>query len=249
MKQRAKKLVIIFGIAVTLASSSIPLSRVKARTSAFDRQSINLNIGIIPYVGVSIVSNNANEAAGVHYSDGAYVKTMQNGEGIENFGTSRLKIMCNIESNDDPELFGGRDCRNDGWSLNVAPVEGYTATVGGKTYAAMIATEHSGYILSDGNSVTGGNSTWLLKVSPVAKSVKGTQVTASVVNGFSNLHAIPATTTPIASSSSWRTIQGEPTYIESFEVDVQYGVGVGDSQGAGTYVGAVEYTVSLNASS
>lgn len=243
---KVKKLVIVLGVATALSSLAIPLSATRAK-SAWQQESVTLNIGIAPYVGVTVVSNTA--GTGVHFSDGVYTKTMVNGEGIENFGTTRLKVVCNIETNTDPNIYNGRNCKTNGWSLNVTPAPGYIVSKGGNSYTAMTKTTDSDAILSSADSVSGDNSNWALKVTPVTQTIGGTTVSADVTSGYGSMHHIPAATTAIASSTSWRTIGGVSTYIPNFEVDVQYGVKVSGSQSAGTYTGAVDYTVSLNASS
>ena len=238
-----KKLVVVLGIAVVLSSLAIPLSSAKSK-SAWRQESVNLSIGIAEFIGVKVVSNTAGE--GVAFNDGIYSKTMVNGEDLANFGTTRLRIYCNIET-DDNAILNGRNCKDDGWSLNVTPTSDSIVSKGGASYAAMTKTTDSDAILSSSNPGTDSN--WTIKVSPVEKSVKGTPVSASVTSGYQNPHYIPASTTPIATSTSWRTIGGVSTFIESFEVDVQYGVNVSHVQSSGTYTSALDYTVSLNAAS
>lgn len=247
MKSIPRSVIVIIGLATALSSLAVPLSSVKAR-STFSRPSINLSVGIAPYIGMSLVSNTANTTAGVTYENGTYSKTMQNGESISGFGTTRFRIICNFETNDDPNYYDGRNCKTNGWSLNVTPSPESIATIQGVEYAAM-TTDHSDYILSNDTSMNGANSTWLLKVNPVVKTVNNKSVSANAVNGFGNLHKIYPETTSIATASSWQTINGVSTYISSYEVDVQYGISVSNYQSAGTYTGVVDYTVSLNAAS
>lgn len=243
----SKKLVIVFGIATVLSSLAIPLSSARA-SKLLVRDSVSVNVGIAPYVGISIINNTA--GTGVTYSNGVYSKTMQNGEHISNFGTTRLKVICNIdEHTENLDTYGTLDCRNNGWSLNIAPASGYTTTVDGVSYATMVGSAASTAILSSSADLSGSTSTWGIMVIPVSKTVSGTSVSASAATGYDSMHIIPASTAPIATSTSWRTINGTSTYIESFELDIQYGVGVSSTQPAGTYTGVVDYTISLNASS
>ncbi|MBQ2660402.1 hypothetical protein IJF86_03240 [Candidatus Saccharibacteria bacterium] len=240
---KAKTALCILGVAAVLFGAVIPLSSTTAK-NAIERGEISVGIGIAKYIGIDSVTNTP--GTNVDFSDSIYSKNMVNGESIENFGTTTFKIICNFDTNTDVTYHSGYNCKDNGWALSISPTS--TQTQGGVSYAAMVAAEHAATILSKSNSFSANDSNWAIKVSPVTKSISGTDVSPTITSGFSSFHIIPATSTEIASGKSWKTIGGVSTYINEFGVSVQYGVGVGSTQAAGTYTGVVNYTLSLKAS-
>lgn len=249
---RAKKTFFVFGIFAILSSLAFPLSSTGATTmierdkgrGAINRNNISVGVGISKMIGLKSVSNTPGE--GVDFADDVYSKTMAGGESIDNFGTTTMSIICNFDQNDDTDFYGGYNCRDNGWTLSVTPAS--TKEVEGVAYAAMVSEDSPATILSQYNSYSGPGSNWAIKVSSVPYSIESVDVSPSIPSAFSSTHIIPATSTEIASGKSWKTIKGIDTYIDSFGVNVQYGINLANSQAAGTYTGAVNYTVSLKAS-
>lgn len=243
-RKRVERSFCILAIFTVLTTVLIPCSSTSAK-GIYDRDTISIGIGIDKYIGIEVISNEP--GTDVDYSDGVYSKTMVGGEKLENFGTTTLKVICNFDSNDDIEYYGGHNCRDNGWTLITSPV--HTTIKEGTAYASMIADNSSAAILSKNNSFSGTESNWAIKVSPVQRTIEGSDVSPTITSGYTTPHIIPATSTEIASGKSWKTIGGVDTYIDSFGVSVQYGINIDGSQAAGTYTGAVNYTASLKASS
>lgn len=241
---KAKIILCVLGVAAGLSGAIIPLSSTKAK-GAIEQNEISINLGIAKYLGIESVSNTP--GTDVSFLDGTYSKTMVNGENTDDFGTTTFKIICNFDSNDDVNYFNGYNCKDNGWVLTVTPAN--TQIDEGVSYAAMVAAEHSEAILSKSGAFSAKDSNWAIKVSPVEKTISGVDVSPTITTGYSSFHNIPAGSTIVASGKSWKTINNIYTYINEFGVDVQYGVGIGSSQAAGTYTGVLDYTVSLKASS
>lgn len=244
--RQAKVCLCFFGIAATLSSLAIPLSSSSAR-SAFSRDQVSIDIGIGNFIGVE--ATNQSPGTDVAYSDGVYSKKMELGEKVANFGETTFKIICNFDSNDDDAYYGGYNCQDNGWALVATPTK--TTTVDGQTYAAMVAQDGdaTATILSQSNSFESNDSNWAIQVTPVQRTVLGVDATPTVVASFASPHLIPAVSTEIAYSKSWRTKdRANDLYIDSFGVNVQHGISVGASQMAGTYKGEINYTVALKAS-
>ena len=240
---KAKIVLCVLGIAAGLSGAMIPLSSTNAK-GAIERNEVSISLGIAKYLGIDSISNTP--GTDVDFADGVYSKTMVNGENIDDFGTTTFKIICNFDSNDDANYFGGYNCKDNGWVLTVAPAN--TQTKEGVPYAAMVAAEHSEAILSQSGTFSTNDSNWAIKVSPVQRTIGGVDVSSVVPSDYSSFHKVPASSTEIASGKSWKDINSVNTYINEFGVNVQYGVGVGSSQAAGTYTGVVNYTLSLKAS-
>lgn len=238
---KIKQFICVAGAVVALLGASIPLSSTKAN-SAISQNEVSIGVGIAKIIGVEITSETPGE--NVKLSNGTYSKTMLNGESIENFGTTTFDIICNF--NNDPDDPGGPNCDENGWSLLVSPVT--TVTKEGVAYASMNSSESSAAILSKSGTLSPAESTWAIKVSPITSTIDGADVSPAIADGYTSLHLIPATSTEIATAKSWKTINNQYTYIPHFGVSVQYGIGVANSQAAGSYSGALNYTVSLKAS-
>lgn len=239
-----KSIFYFFGVFVALSSIAIPLSRVTAK-EIVEQDKISISIGIAKMIAIETTLNDP--GTGVSYENGVYSKTMTGGERLENFGTTTFKIICNFKTNDDPTYYGGYNCKDNGWTLNATPV--HTAVKEGVTYASMAPNNTASPILSKNNSFSSAESNWAFQVSSVARTIDGVDVSPTVAQGFDAPHIIPATSTPIASGKSWKTISGTDTYIDHFGISVQYGINIDDRQAAGTYTGAVSYTALLKASS
>lgn len=240
---KTKRSLFVLGIFVMLSGAIIPLSSSKA-TMVSNGDEIKIGIGIAKMIGIEAISNVP--GTDVDFSDGYYSKTMVNGESLENFGATTFNIICNFSSNDDPKFQNGYNCEDNGWVLTASSPD--VLTEGGTPYAAMVDANSSAAILSKMTTFSVENSTWAFKFSPIAREIDGVDVSPIVTTGYDAFHTIPTSSTEVASGKSWQTIKDVKTYIDGFGVKVQYGIGVADTQAAGTYVGTINYTVSLKAS-
>ena len=152
-------------------------------------------------------------------SDGNYTGTLSNGSDTEIIG-STFKTICN-----DP---GGYAIYAIGYSNN---------TLGNTDLIFNDTPESTNNIKTDGDTQTGGNgSYWKMKLSPVSGTFAPT-----IDDGYNNYNNVPSNYTKVASFGNVTVNSSDSTTGSS--VTTSYLAYASSTQPAGTYTGAVKYTM------
>lgn len=167
----------------------------------------------------SVTVSSACSFSRTNESDGNYTGTLSNGSDTEIIG-STFKTICN-----DP---GGYAIYAIGYSNN---------TLGNTDLIFNDTPKSTNNIKTDGDTQTGGNgSYWKMKLSPVSGTFAPT-----IDNGYNNYNNVPSNYTKVASFGNVTVNSSDSTTGSS--VTTSYLAYASSTQPAGTYTGAVKYTM------
>lgn len=254
---RSGKVMMVSGIAALLSYAIIPLSSY-ANSTVMDMGKIEIEIGVSPLVGLSIISNEVGVGSGVEYDEAShtYSKTMEAGEQISQFGITSMRIFCNTIS----DVEEG-NCREKGFSLIATPQT--TETVDGVPRAVLSANSGRSLIVSSSDTLDSTQSSWVMNVTTsngipydtedenghpitVTPPPDSTVVDPAITPGYGpkGTHKIPSTATEIVYGDTFQGT-GKTRYVSDLTATITYGVGISGSQAAGTYSGSILYTVAV----
>lgn len=167
----------------------------------------------------SVIVSSACSFSRVNEGDGNYTGTLSNGSDTEIIG-STFKTICN-----DP---GGYAIYAIGYSNN---------TLGNTDLIFNNTVDSENNIKTNGDTLTGGNgSYWKMKFSPVSGDFAPT-----IENSYSSYNDIPSNYTKVASFGNVTVNSSDSTTGSS--VTTSYLAYASSTQPAGTYTGAVKYTM------
>ena len=146
-------------------------------------------------------------------TDGAYTATIANG-GNSELGSTSVKILCNDKA---------------GWMVKAVGSNSSTTASAGVT--DMAPDEANKTPIATSVTFSGATSAWAMKLTA------GTGTYAPVIaDGFDEYHAVPATATKVIYGSTTDQTDGS-TFTTTYKVYIS------PTQQAGTYTGAVTYTL------
>ncbi|MBR3180024.1 hypothetical protein IKF57_00620 [Candidatus Saccharibacteria bacterium] len=147
--------------------------------------------------------------------DTAHSGTIVNGTYKADIGTTTFKTICNDDN---------------GYSIYAI---GYSDdTYGNTEMISSNSTNPSSTNIITGTATSGDTSNWAMKLTPVAGTFAPT-----IVGGYDNYSAIPATYTKVA------TFNSLTDNIVGSSVQSTYAVFIARTQGSGAYTGKVKYTI------
>lgn len=211
----------------------------------------NVSVTVNGFLALSATNHEPDTDTGVTYDSttNTYAGTFSLMGSSDKFGATTYEVTCNYMS--DPASVYAGDCSN-GWTVKA---ESSTATDGAAT---MVPSDNTNpfRIKSTSPSVnplSGTKANWLMKINGISKTVGGTTFTPdSSTYSYNNFNIIPAKNneTSVVSGNTFRTVGGvNNTYIGTESFKALYGITAGMDAVAGTYTGAVTYTLYVNPSS